>query len=226
MNEDYLLERIGIVDGLTAKRRKKEVTSLEAKVRFDTELESSNEWSSEPITDTVLINLPPGVDVNPGDLVHLSLRVTKPFGQRFVPALEMGDPEPQVIPKERREARDVGNGYFCETTGCTSDASWSYPDRQLPHDRYLCDLHDQAQWQTDEDGELIEVQPDWAAFPESRKDFISEDEDFATKGTYMLPRNPTLPAVCDECDRWAIDGDGKFSYWCRLHVPVEEVDES
>ncbi len=108
MEADYYIERIGIVDGLDAKRKKERVVHLALKVRFDTDIEGESTWNDDLAKDIVHMTLPPGVDVNPGDLVHMSLRFTNPLGQRFRPALEASADEGDFQTDENGELVDEG----------------------------------------------------------------------------------------------------------------------
>lgn len=83
------LERIGIVDGVTAHRKDGNVSYLVAKLRFETD-EKGIYYGDKNRVDNLEVAFPVGSPVNPGDLVELNLRVSSPFGARFAPALEAG----------------------------------------------------------------------------------------------------------------------------------------
>ena len=94
MNETYI-QRIGIVDAVKAKRKdsseQREVMFLTATVRFETELETGANYGDKHRTDVVEIAVGAREGVNPGDLVAMTLTFTSPTGQRFQPALEVGE---------------------------------------------------------------------------------------------------------------------------------------
>jgi hypothetical protein len=88
------ITRAGIVEGVSARRKNKEVVSLAVNVRFDTMLVDSYAYGEGTTqTDEVSFSLPPNSGVNPGDVVVMDLTFKSPFGQRFVPALSVGDNE-------------------------------------------------------------------------------------------------------------------------------------
>ena len=95
MSETHI-SRAGIVEGVKAKRKGSEVVSLAVSVRFDTMLidEYAYGSSGETKVDEVQFHVPPNSGINPGDVVVINLDFKSPFGQRFVPALTVGDDNP------------------------------------------------------------------------------------------------------------------------------------
>ena len=90
MSETHI-HRAGIVDRVAAKRKGSEVISLAVTVRFETMLANEYAYNSEQQVDDVTFHVPPAEGVNPGDVVIMNLSFKNPFGQRFVPALEVGE---------------------------------------------------------------------------------------------------------------------------------------
>lgn len=81
--------RVGIVDGVKARRKSGEVLSLAITVRFETELQSIYNYGDDKVEiDDVQFSVPATSGINPGDLVTLDVRFQSPEGQRFQPALE------------------------------------------------------------------------------------------------------------------------------------------
>ena len=95
MSETHI-SRAGIVEGVKAKRKGSEVVSLAVNVRFDTMLIDEYAYGSQGDTkvDEVMFHVPPAEGINPGDVVVMNLSFKSPFGQRFVPALEVGQENP------------------------------------------------------------------------------------------------------------------------------------
>lgn len=88
------ISRAGIVDAVSARRRNSEVVSLAVNVRFETMLVDRYAYGdSSTQTDEVVFSVPPNSGINPGDVVVMELSFKSPFGQRFVPALSVGDEE-------------------------------------------------------------------------------------------------------------------------------------
>ncbi len=90
MNPDLVIERIGIVDAVLAKRKGSDVKYLEANIRFHTDLDSDYNYGEDKRIDNISVAFPVSTGINPGDVVELTLRVTSPLGARFAPALTAG----------------------------------------------------------------------------------------------------------------------------------------
>jgi hypothetical protein len=90
MSETHI-HRAGIVDRVAAKRKGSDVISLAITVRFDTMLVNEYNYGDNTQIDEVTFHIPPAEGVNPGDVVIMNLSFKSPFGQRFVPALEVGE---------------------------------------------------------------------------------------------------------------------------------------
>lgn len=109
------ISRAGIIDGVTARRKNdgNEVVSLGVKVRFDTYLNKTYNYGEQKTeVDEVMFSMPPNSNVNPGDVVVMTLDFKSPFGQRFVPALTMSDENPADVLDEDMladEANDEEN---------------------------------------------------------------------------------------------------------------------
>jgi hypothetical protein len=95
MSETHI-HRAGIVDRVAAKRRSSEVVSLAVTVRFETMLANEYAYNNEQQVDEVTFHVPPSEGVNPGDVVIMNISFKNPFGQRFVPALEVGNPADEL----------------------------------------------------------------------------------------------------------------------------------
>ncbi len=89
MNPDTVITRIGIIDGVKAMRKGKEVKHLVAKMRFETDLEGAY-YGDDDKVDEIEVSFPVSSGINPGDLIELTVRVTSPTTARFVPALTVG----------------------------------------------------------------------------------------------------------------------------------------
>ena len=86
------IERAGIVEGVSARRKNSEVVSLAVTVRFDTMLMDSYAYGENSTQiDEVTFSVPPNSGINPGDVIVMTLGSKSPFGQRFVPALTVGE---------------------------------------------------------------------------------------------------------------------------------------
>jgi hypothetical protein len=91
------INRIGIVDGVEARRKDGQVVHLLANVRFETEIANEYGYGEKMRVDVIQIALGTSENVNPGDVVVLNVEFTSPLAQRFQPALTVGDePEDQV----------------------------------------------------------------------------------------------------------------------------------
>jgi hypothetical protein len=93
MSETHV-SRAGIVEAVQAKRKNSEVVSLAVTVRFETMLVNEYAYSdNDTRIDEVMFHVPPAEGINPGDVAVMTLDFKSPFGQRFVPALTMNEPE-------------------------------------------------------------------------------------------------------------------------------------
>lgn len=83
----------GIVDGIKAVRRSgsDEVLHLKATIHFDFDDEYKGVYGGI-VTEDWTLPLPVDTTVNPGDVVSIEMSILSPFGQRFAPALTVGDP--------------------------------------------------------------------------------------------------------------------------------------
>ena len=83
----------GVVDSVKAVRASgtDEVLHLRASIHFDKSDEFTSMYGGGVTMDW---DLPVPVDsgINPGDVVSCELSILSPFGQRFAPALTVGDP--------------------------------------------------------------------------------------------------------------------------------------
>lgn len=86
-----LFAQNGIVDKVRAVRRNDEVQFLEATVHIKMGDEYQGQYGDK-VTSDMLVPLPIGTTVNPGDVVAITMSFVNPFGQRFQPALEVGNP--------------------------------------------------------------------------------------------------------------------------------------
>lgn len=91
---DEHISRVGIVDSVSARRHGGEVKHLRVRVRVEADVPSA-EWVASGETkvqiDEISLSLPVESGVNPGDIVVLSASFKSPFGERFQPALEIGE---------------------------------------------------------------------------------------------------------------------------------------
>jgi hypothetical protein len=88
------IRRAGIVNGVVARKHKSEYKNLRVDVTFDSEQPIGGYEYDEPNQiDEFSITLPIGSPVQPGDAVVVTMEFTNPLGQRFTPALEVGEPE-------------------------------------------------------------------------------------------------------------------------------------
>lgn len=86
--------RIGIVDGVRARRKSGEVKSLAITARFETDLDTIYNYGDDRVeVDNIEFSVPASSGINPGDLVTLDIRFQSPEGQRFQPALEASTEE-------------------------------------------------------------------------------------------------------------------------------------
>jgi hypothetical protein len=90
------ISRLGIVEGIEAQRKDKDVKYLSASLRFETELDGTY-YNEATKIDTITISLPVSSGVNPGDAVIAEFTFQPPIGERFVPALTVGDDSEEVI---------------------------------------------------------------------------------------------------------------------------------
>jgi hypothetical protein len=86
------LSRAGIIDEVKAIRHDKQVTSLQATIRFDTGMRDSYQYSQSSAiqVDKLIVTFPVLAGINPGDLVQFDMLIESPLSQRFAPALEVG----------------------------------------------------------------------------------------------------------------------------------------
>jgi len=82
----------GIVDKVRAVRVNGEVNHLEATIHIKLGDEYKGTYGGE-VTMELAVRLPVRSNVNPGHVVQASFTFMDPFGQRFNPALEMGQDE-------------------------------------------------------------------------------------------------------------------------------------
>lgn len=131
------ISRVGIVDGVRAKRKGEEVVYLMATIRFETELVNELSYSSDKNRiDTVDIAFPVNAGVNPGDVVTMDI-VTQTMIDRFMPALEAGttedEPETEVV--------DLPHGYQLSDKAPADWNDYSVDvDDQDPDDASTIDL--------------------------------------------------------------------------------------
>ena len=93
MGEVTHIERTGIVEAVKAMRKdNKDVKYLAVNVRFETELKGTY-YNEDIKIDSVDLSVSPLSGVNPGDVVAMTIDITNPLGQRFVPALEVSTNE-------------------------------------------------------------------------------------------------------------------------------------
>ena len=94
MNQGSTINLAGTVDKVRAIRHNEEVTYLIATVHvaFDKDDGFVGTYGGDVTAD---LDIPIDVrsGINPGDLVVLTMGVVPPHTQRFVPALEVGEPE-------------------------------------------------------------------------------------------------------------------------------------
>jgi len=83
----------GIVDKVRAVRRNDEVQYLEASVHLKFDEDDYQGQYGGTVTADLAIPLPATTKVNPGDVVAVHMQFVNPFGQRFVPALEVSEPD-------------------------------------------------------------------------------------------------------------------------------------
>lgn len=92
----------GVVDSVKAVRQSgtDEVLHLRATIHFDASKEFTNTYGGGVTMDW---DLPIPVDsgINPGDVVSVELSILSPFGQRFAPALTVGDPRDEGFDEDR-----------------------------------------------------------------------------------------------------------------------------
>lgn len=86
------ISRVGIVEGVEAARKDKEVKYLSVTMRFETELDGTY-YGEETRIDSMVISVPVTANVNPGDAVVMVAEFQSPHGARFVPALDIGEVE-------------------------------------------------------------------------------------------------------------------------------------
>ena len=94
MNQGSTINLAGTIDKVRAIRHNEEVTYLVATVHvaFNKDDGFVGTYGGEVTADLdIPIDIRSGI--NPGDLVVLTMGVVPPHTQRFVPALEVGDPE-------------------------------------------------------------------------------------------------------------------------------------
>jgi hypothetical protein len=84
----------GIVDSVSAVRKSgsDEVLYLKARLHFEFDKDEYQGIYGGLVTQDWELPLPIDSGINPGDMVAVQIQVVSPFGQRFAPALEMGDP--------------------------------------------------------------------------------------------------------------------------------------
>ena len=92
MDRPIQLSVQGIIDGVKAIRKDKQVVYLEAKVRIETDFESPY-YGTDLKVDEITLSLRADSPVNPGDVVSIDIAIINPMGQRFVPALEVSTNE-------------------------------------------------------------------------------------------------------------------------------------
>jgi len=86
--------RLGIVEGVRARRKAGEVKSLNVTARFKTDLETIYNYGDDTVEiDEIDFSVAPTSGINPGDLVTIEVNFTSPDGQRFLPALETSSQE-------------------------------------------------------------------------------------------------------------------------------------
>ena len=96
----------GIVDRVRAVRRNDEVQYLEASIHIKMGEEDSGQYGGE-VTIDLPVPLPTTTQVNPGDVVSVQMQFVNPFGQRFMPALEVSQENPaDVIDEDLLEDTD------------------------------------------------------------------------------------------------------------------------
>ena len=95
MSETHI-NRIGIVDAVEARRKDGQVAYLVANIRFETEIANEFGYGEKQRVDNLAIALGTGENVNPGDVVILNVSFKNPMGQRFQPALEVGNPADEL----------------------------------------------------------------------------------------------------------------------------------
>lgn len=103
---------VGIVDRVSAKRNNAgEVLRLETTVRIETKFETTY-YGQDYQVDELVLSLPVDAQVNPGDVVAISMLFESPTTARFQPALEAsnGDEDELEVMVEDgmvEEAHDV-----------------------------------------------------------------------------------------------------------------------
>jgi len=98
MNVDFdYYNQTGIVDKVRAVRNNAgEVLRLDVTIRVETGLDTTS-YGQDQHVDEVTVGMPVDANVNPGDVVSLALHFTNPFGQRFQPALEVGESDEEEV---------------------------------------------------------------------------------------------------------------------------------
>ena len=86
------IRRAGIVKGVQARKHKQEFVNMRVDLEFKTEERVAGYVydDADKQIDDMIVTLPIGTPVNPGDAVVITMEFVSPLGQRFKPALEVG----------------------------------------------------------------------------------------------------------------------------------------
>jgi len=88
----------GIVDKVRAVRRSSsdEVLYLEATIHVKMDEDTYHGQYGGAVTTELAIPVPVETSINPGDVAAINIETVNPFGQRFKPALEVGNPADEL----------------------------------------------------------------------------------------------------------------------------------
>ena len=88
----------GIVDKVRAIRRSSgdRVLYLEATVHVKMDEDIFEGQYGGAVTTELAIPVPVNTTINPGDVATIHIQTVNPFGQRFAPALEVGNPADEL----------------------------------------------------------------------------------------------------------------------------------
>ncbi len=127
------IERIGVVEGVEAKRRNKEVVYLQVTVRFQTKLKEAYGYSNDDKVDVISLSYPVDADVNPGDMVAFTIGTQQVVGKRFAPALEASNVD-SVTYARTKNVPAVWSSFATSTETYVSDTEDKANSQCVVHD--------------------------------------------------------------------------------------------